>query len=265
MTGNTPDFSTDEEMVMACLEIADRAGDEILRGREQDGHDKHTLKHDGSPVTAADHAANDIIVPALCALRPDIPVISEEEREKPEGFSTFWLTDPLDATREYIKGGDEFTVNIALVRNGVPVFGVITAPAKGQLAYIGGVNIEPRKRDESGNWHIIRALSVIEGQVKIAGSKNHHTDASRHWIKANHPDAEVIGLGSSLKFCAIAEGRAHFYPRFGRTMEWDTAAGQAILSAAGGSVVTVADGKPLEYGKPSYKNPDFIAGCGFTG
>lgn len=224
-----------------CLEIADRASEEILRVYAQDEFQK-SRKADRSPVTEADLAANRVIVDALRELTPDIVIVSEEEAEKCEGHEVFWLVDPLDGTTEFIKRNGEFTVNIALVVNQVPVLGVITAPALG-TAYVGGRNLTARKRDQNGQWLDIRVATDLSGGVKIAGSKSHGTDASNKWIAEHYPDAKVVGIGSSLKFCLIAEAAAHFYPRFGRTMEWDTAAGQAILTAAGGSVVTLDGGR----------------------
>ncbi len=240
----------------ACLKIADQAGLEILRVYRQEDFGQKP-KDDKSPVTDADFAANRVIVAALQLLTPDIAIVSEEEKDKPQGHRVFWLVDPLDGTREFIKRNDEFTVNIALVCDGKPILGVITAPAL-SLAYVGGVGVVAQRRDANGDWIQIE-VSYIKGQtIKIAGSKNYHSDASKHWIAQNHPNAEVLGVGSSLKFCMIAEGTAQFYPRFGRTMEWDTAAGQAILAAAGGRVTTL-DNNILLYGKPNFENPDFLA------
>lgn len=241
----------------SCLEIADRAGIEIMNVYAQDEFEK-CLKSDKSPVTEADIKANRIIVDALRELTPDIVIVSEEEAEKCEGHDVFWLVDPLDGTREFIKRNGEFTVNIALIVDKVPVLGIITAPALG-TAFVGGVGISPRKRDAHNKWNSIR-VACEDGLIKIAGSKSHASDLSKKWIDAHYPQAEVIGVGSSLKFCLIAEGQAHFYPRFGPTMEWDTAAGHAILNAAGGSVV-LTDGAPFSYGKSGFLNPHFIARC----
>ncbi|MDD3020367.1 MAG: 3'(2'),5'-bisphosphate nucleotidase CysQ [Alphaproteobacteria bacterium] len=246
-----------EHFIDVCLDISDHAGRKIMEvyAREDFGTQRKT---DHSPVTDADLAANRIIVDALKDLTPEIAIVSEEESFKPEGHSAFWLVDPLDGTREFIKRNGEFTVNIALVVDQTPILGVIVAPALG-VAYTGGIGLAARKRDDSGQWFEISVKEPMSDRdIKIAGSKNHMTDASRHWIKANCPDSEVIGIGSSVKFCLIAEGAAHFYPRFGQTMEWDTAAGHAILNAAGGSVIRM-DGHPFIYGKDGFGNADFLA------
>ncbi|MDY0028501.1 MAG: 3'(2'),5'-bisphosphate nucleotidase CysQ [Pseudobdellovibrionaceae bacterium] len=238
-----------------CLEIADCAGREIMSVYAKNEFEK-CLKADKSPVTEADIKANRIIVDALAELTPNIVIISEEEAEKQEGHDIFWLVDPLDGTREFIKRNGEFTVNIALVVDRIPVLGIITAPAL-DLAFVGGMGMPPRKRDAQGVWstiHVDHAPKI----VKIAGSKSHGSDLSKNWIEVHYPQAEVVGVGSSLKFCMIAEGQAHFYPRFGPTMEWDTAAGHAILNAAGGAVV-LTDGAPFFYGKSGFLNPHFIA------
>lgn len=241
-----------------CLQIADDAGAAIMEVYAREDFGK-VLKDDRSPVTDADFAANSVIVPALQSLTPDILVISEEGAERSEGLETFWLVDPLDGTREFIKRNGEFTVNIALVHQGVPVLGVITAPALG-LAYIGGHGVPPRKRVDEGAWNAISIdKDANAGPMRVVGSKAYQTDRAAQWMAEQYPDARFEGIGSSLKFCFVAEGRAHFYPRFGRTMEWDTAAGQAILQAAGGGVLSLIEGGVLRYGKTGYENSDFLA------
>lgn len=245
------------EWAERCLEIADDAGAAIMEVYARDDFGK-VLKDDRSPVTDADFAANAVIVPALQSLTPDLLVISEEGSERAEGLETFWLVDPLDGTREFIKRNGEFTVNIALVHQGVPILGIITAPALG-LAYVGGTDVLPRKRSGNGAWDLISIdKDAGAGPMRIVGSKAFGTDQAGRWISERFPDARFEGVGSSLKFCFVAEGRAHFYPRFGRTMEWDTAAGQAILQAAGGGVHSLGGGV-LRYGKKGYENSDFLA------
>lgn len=240
-----------------CLAIAEAAGRAIMDVYGRDDFGK-VLKDDRSPVTDADFAANAIIVPALQSLTPDLRVISEESADRTEGLSSFWLVDPLDGTREFIKRNGEFTVNIALVDQGGPVLGVITAPAK-QLAYAGGVGVPSRERVGSGAWRLIQVDPEGGAQPKrVIGSKAYETDRAARWLATQFPGAEFEGLGSSLKFCRVASGAAHYYPRYGRTMEWDTAAGHAILRAAGGDVYTL-DGEILRYGKKGYENSDFLA------
>lgn len=226
------------------------------------------LKGDSSPVTEADEAAERLILDALARALPDIPVVAEEEvaagRIPDIGGGRFILVDPLDGTREFIGGHDDFTVNIALIENGVPVLGVVHAPALGTL-YLGGAGkAEKVEIDDAG--HIIGrkpiAVRPKHASPSALVSRSHNCDATEAFIRK----AEIIerkAVGSSLKFCLLAEGVADIYPRFGPTMEWDTAAGDAVLRAAGG-MVTTEDGAPLTYGKrlPGlrvFENPPFIA------
>lgn len=215
-------------------------------------------KGDGSPVTNADEAAHRLIVGRLRSLTPDIPVVSEESAEPAGagGAHWFWLVDPLDGTREFINGNDEYTVNVALVEAGAPVLGVVLAPARGVL--YGGASGE-------GAWCQYRdaprtpiaARSIPETGPVAAVSRSHSNAGTDAWL-AKAGVTETVRAGSSLKFCLIAEGAADVYPRLGRTMEWDTAAAHAVLSAAGGFVSTLA-GSRLTYGKPGLENPHFIA------
>lgn len=243
-------------LIDECLKITDKADAEINRI-----YAKHTFacerKEDCSPLTEADLASHHIIVDALHSLTPDIPVVSEEGADQINPDGLFWLVDPLDGTREFIKRNGEFTVNIALIENNLPILGVISAPAL-DISYTGAINMQPRKREKNKNWSNITSEKIGSGPTKIVGSKSHGSDESTQWVATHYPNAEFCGIGSSLKFCLIAEGKAHAYPRFGRTMEWDTAAGHAILNAAGG-IVTRIDGTPLTYGKPIFENPHFIA------
>ena len=229
------------------------------------------IKGDASPVTKADKAAEAVILKHLAQLAPDIPVVAEEsaaEGKIPAVDGDFFLVDPLDGTKEFIKKNGEFTVNIALVRNNVPVMGVIFTPAKGWL-YAGDVETgcwqgdvaDPRQSHDIANWREIKVRKA--GQiVDVVGSRSHHTPEAEDYLK-DFTVGEQKSIGSSLKFCLLAAGEADLYPRFGRTMEWDTAAGDAILSAAGGTVITT-DGSRLQYGKvvqedAPFANPFFIA------
>jgi 3'(2'), 5'-bisphosphate nucleotidase len=222
-------------------------------------------KGDASPVTAADEAAEALIVPALRALLPGVAVVAEEAVSRGEAVAVgerFWLVDPLDGTREFIARNGEFTVNIALVERGEPVLGVVFAPALGTL-YAGVVG----EGAEQGAWCDGRAVRMgpppAQGQ-RVCTSRWHGDDAALAAWLAQRPVAERCMVGSSLKFGWLAEGRADVYPRFGRTMEWDTAAGHAVLRAAGGEVCTL-DGRALRYGKPGFENPAFVAGKTGTG
>jgi 3'(2'), 5'-bisphosphate nucleotidase len=228
---------------------------------------KATSKTDTSPVTEADIRAEAIILKGLAQHWPDIPVIAEESvaagRVPPIG-AQFFLVDPLDGTKEFISKNGEFTVNIALVQNGTAVKGIVYAPALRTL-YWGEVDVGAGVASVSSHehppvsWQQIQTRKLpIEGATVLA-SRSHRDAATDAFLKTVKV-AELIGAGSSLKFCIIAEGIADLYPRFGRTMEWDTAAGHAVLAAAGGRV-TCADGTPFLYGKSGrgFDNPAFIA------
>lgn len=225
-------------------------------------------KDDASPVTEADRAGEAIILAGLKQLNPDIPVLAEEQASE-EGApadmgETFFLVDPLDGTREFINKTGEFTVNIALSSKGRPVCGVVYAPALNKL-YFGaaGVGAWCAQVDENGVMgepQSIRARSVPEKALVAVASRSHRSSETDAYLETLDV-ADFAAAGSSLKFCLIAEGRADIYPRFGRTMEWDTGAGQAVLEAAGGSVFVYPEGDRLEYGKAArgYDNPYFIA------
>ena len=225
-------------------------------------------KDDASPVTEADAHAEEIILDGLAAIAPDIPVVSEEAASNghmPDIGERFFLVDPLDGTREFIKRNGEFTVNIALVEKGVPVAGVVYAPAISRL-YRGAagegaeeIQVDPASPETASPP---RPISVRpkppDGLVAIA-SRSHRDSKTEEYL-SHYRVREIVAAGSSLKFCVIARGDADIYPRHGRTMEWDTAAGQAVLTAAGG-IVTCLDGTPLTYGKrdDGLANPYFVA------
>ena len=220
-----------------------------------------TDKADGSPVTAADHASEAIIIPALTALTPDAPVVAEEAfaaGQVPD-FSTgrYWLVDPLDGTKEFLKANGEFTVNIGLVENHVPVLGVLLAPVSGEIFWGAGDTAYGQAR-EGGPVKRLKAREVpADGAVVLASRSHSNSDALANFLKGMKISEIRIG-GSAIKFCRVAEGVADLYPRLGPTMEWDTAAGQAILAAAGGSTRTL-DGQPFRYGKPGFLNGNFLA------
>jgi len=215
-------------------------------------------KADKSPVTAADEAAEALILERLEKLAPDIPIVAEESAAK--GLSParvgrrFWLVDPLDGTKEFISRNGEFTVNIALIEDGLPVLGVVGAPAKG-LLYATDGSRALRRRD--GGTEEINVRHPPDEGLYAAVSRSHMTAETEIFLSEFRIAGQVSG-GSSLKFCLVAEGSADIYPRFGRTMEWDTAAGHAVLRAAGGCVRDV-DGNELLYGKPGFENPSFVA------
>jgi 3'(2'), 5'-bisphosphate nucleotidase len=216
-------------------------------------------KADGSPVTLADEAAEAVILPALRALTPDIPVVSEEEVAQGIGparvGTRFWLVDPLDGTKEFLSGNGEFTVNIALIADGRPVLGVVVAPALGET--YAGTEDEAYLADAAGERKIVCRHPPEEGET-VVGSRSHGDATAMEAFLKDRKVAAFRAAGSSLKLCLIARGEADLYPRLGTTMEWDIAAGHAVLAAAGGGVTTV-DGGPFAYGKTDFRNPHFVA------
>lgn len=253
-------ISEDERLRSAIRVLAIEAGRAILQIYGGDIL-AATIKDDGSPVTAADAAAEVIILKGLRDLTPDIPVIAEEAHSAgccpTSGGDRFWLVDPLDGTREFLNRSGEFTVNIALVEHGRSVLGVVHAPALGRT-FCGRVGGGAMLDDSDQPTRTITARPrPAAGAVVVASRRHGDADRLRAFL-ADMPVAEEKCVGSSLKFCLIAAGEADIYPRFGRTMEWDTAAGHAVLNAAGGSV-EMEDGAPLCYGKPGFENTDFIA------
>jgi 3'(2'), 5'-bisphosphate nucleotidase len=217
-------------------------------------------KYDGSPVTAADRAAEAVIVPVLQALTPDIPVVAEEAvaaGQIPDvSGGRFWLVDPLDGTKEFIQKRGDFTVNIGLVSDGGPVLGVVHTPVDGML-WAGAVGNGAWEEDGSGNRKPIAVRKADPAALTVVASKSHRNPALEAYIDSL-PVKESVSRGSALKFCLVARGEADVYPRTGPTMEWDTAAGHAVLLAAGGSLTTF-DGKPFLYNKPEFRNGFFIA------
>jgi 3'(2'), 5'-bisphosphate nucleotidase len=217
-------------------------------------------KADASPVTLADQLAEAAIVEALRKATPDIPIVAEELAAAGHLLAAapprFWLVDPLDGTKEFIRRNGEFTVNIALIENGKPRLGIVHAPALG-VTYWGDASGARRQR-ESEAPQAIAARAVPPSRAIVVHSRSHADEAQLDRYLAALSQAERRVSGSSIKFCLIAAGEADLYPRFGRTMEWDTAAGQAVLEAAGGNVATL-DGAPLRYGKSGFENPDFVA------
>jgi 3'(2'), 5'-bisphosphate nucleotidase len=245
------------------LELADaaamEAGAAILRVYAGDFTVEQ--KADASPVTLADQLAEAVVLAKLGAATPEIPVIAEERAAK-HGLPgaappLFWLVDPLDGTKEFIKRNGEFTVNIALVERGRTVLGVVHVPAQGVTYAASGAGTATRRRG-NGPAEPIAARAAPVRRPILVHSRSHADEQRIAQYVAALPEPECRAAGSSVKFCLIAAGEADLYPRFGPTMEWDTGAAQAVLEAAGGSVTTL-DGAPLRYGKPGFINPDFIA------
>ena len=224
-------------------------------------------KSDASPVTEADRAGEEIILNGLQALAPEIPVLAEESASDghiPMLGDEFFLVDPLDGTKEFIKKTGEFTVNIALIRNKRPILGVVYAPALARL-YAGSQSAgawvaEVSKESALGDRQPISARPLPQTNLIAVASRSHRSPETDAYL-AKLDIGDFAAAGSSLKFCLIAEGKADIYPRLGRTMEWDTGAGQAVLEAAGGKVVTHPEGEALSYGKKErgFDNPFFVA------
>jgi 3'(2'), 5'-bisphosphate nucleotidase len=252
----------DTALLNLAADLAQRAGAVILAIRAR-GFE--TLrKSDASPVTEADHAAEALILEGLRAAAPHIPVIAEEEMEAGARHAfgrEFWLVDPLDGTREFAALRDEFTVNIGLVRDGKPVLGVVGVPAYGEI-FGGLVGPHPVawKRTAAGQQPIQARLPPAAG-IDVLASRHYAGDKRLDAFLDGRRVASVGNIGSALKIVRVAEGAADLYPRFGRTMEWDTAAPQAVLEAAGGRLCRLAGmaaGDVLGYGKPGWENPPFV-------
>ncbi len=251
------------EMSRVFRRLALEAGAKIMEIYGQDDFQVKT-KSDNSPVTIADEAADAIISAGLRRAFPDILLVTEEQADSHSAQADcFIIVDPLDGTKEFINRRGDFTVNIAYVENGVPVAGVVYAPARGRLFY---TDASGQSVEESGDFALevpgpTQPISVSKpdnAALVIVASKSHRDQSTDDYInKYALKDSKTAG--SSLKFCLVATGEADLYPRIGRTMEWDTAAGHAVLAGAGGDVVRFDDHSPLRYGKPDYANPFFIA------
>ncbi len=253
----------DAAIVDEMRRLALAAGAEIMKVYESAAIESR-LKEDRSPVTEADERADALIAEGLARAFPGELVITEEQASTHgEAADRFFIVDPLDGTREFVQRRGDFTVNIALVENGVPRLGVVYAPAKERLFCTDGtggaveerVAPDPAARGERRPIHVRRPDNAA---LVVVASKSHRDQATDDYI-ARYRVADFRAAGSSLKFCLVASGEADLYPRLGRTMEWDTAAGHAVLAAAGGRVVRFDDHRPLTYGKPGYENPFFIA------
>ena len=222
------------------------------------------LKSDDSPVTIADKKADEVISKGLKKYFPEVPIVTEEQVKTHDlSAPVFFIVDPLDGTKEFIKRKGDFTVNIALVSNGEPIRGIVYAPARQRLFYTdeNGEAVEEMAYFSVSKIGLVKKIKTAFSDntaLKVVASKSHRDEKTDEYI-SKYRCKELISAGSSLKFCLIASGEADLYPRFGPTMEWDTAAGHAILSAAGGTVLQAKDKQPLKYGKPYYRNPFFIA------
>ena len=238
--------------------LAKQAGERILEIYNTEFSVKE--KDDRSPLTAADMASHKAIVAGLQALTPDVPVLSEEAAKIPfeerSGWHTYWLIDPLDGTKEFIKRNGEFTVNIALVHDGVPVLGVVHVPVSG-VTYAACQGAGAVKEVPGQGEQPIRVRKLSDGPVAVVGSRSHRGDSLNSFLE-KLGEYEIVSMGSSLKICLVAEGIADVYPRLGPTSEWDTAAAHCVVEQAGGSL-TDLEMKPLRYNsKDSLLNPFFL-------
>jgi 3'(2'), 5'-bisphosphate nucleotidase len=246
-----------ESLLAALTPLIHEAGALVMRVYATDFQVE--VKDDESPVTVADQRAEKVIFEGLKRIAPDIPVVGEEAASAgniPDVSNRFWLVDPIDGTKEFISRNGEFTINIALIDHGIPVLGLVLAPALERL-FTGAAGLGAWV-DERGHRVAISVRPAPPEGLTVVGSRHHGDDSAVTALLAGRRIAARKTVGSSLKLCLVAEGAADVYPRFGRTMEWDTAAGHAVLRAAGGSVKTMA-GAELVYGKPHFENPDFAA------
>jgi 3'(2'), 5'-bisphosphate nucleotidase len=252
-----------EKLTQVMRRLSLEAGDKIMEIYGRDDFEVKA-KSDDSPVTAADEAADTIISDGLRAAFPDVMLVTEEQADTHNATAnTFLIVDPLDGTKEFINRRGDFTVNIALVENGVPTRGVVYAPARNRMFF---TTAEGRSVEETGVFDkekigAVQQISVSDpdnSALLVVASKSHRDQATDDYIN-QYAVKDMKSAGSSLKFCLVATGEADIYPRVGRTMEWDTAAGHAVLKGAGGDVVRFDDHRPLTYGKADYANPFFIA------
>ena len=252
----------DQRFVKKVVEIAKGAGLIVMQIYNKPF--KFKRKKDSSPVTKADLLSEEFISSALKKLATNIPIIAEDSfstKKLPKKLrKTFWLVDPLDGTKEFISKNGQFTINIALIKNGKPILGVIHAPAK-KSTFFGLVEKKQAYRSSNDNFKKINTRHPENLNPIFALSRSHGKGKKLENFLSKIKKYKKIEIGSSLKFCIVASGQADLYPRFSPTMEWDTAAGQAILEAAGGQVTDIK-GKNLSYGKKGYKNPHFIASGG---
>lgn len=251
----------DEHRLLEDIAEAAREAGEAILAITRRGFDVET-KTDRSPVTEADRAAETIILAALAKAAPGIPVIAEEEVAAgriPAHDDVYFLVDPLDGTKEFIRGGDDYTVNIGLVVGGIPVLGVVHAPARART-HAGAHGSGAWSEQANGRGAV--AVRPLGEQLIAVASKSHFNQATADYLDAVAPGCGHVAIGSSLKFCVVAEGAADIYPRLSPTSEWDTAAGHAILLAAGGRV-DGPDGCALRYGKTAFLNRAFVATSGW--
>ncbi len=254
---NTADYA---RLLPALVTIAEQAADAILAVYHSDDFAVET-KGDDSPLTRADKASHEIICQALAELTADIPILSEEAADIPyserQQWQTYWLIDPLDGTKEFIKRNDEFTVNIALIHQGFPVIGVVLVPVTGVVYYAASGTGAYKRATANAEAEKIQVRPWQSGQLSIAGSRSHGSGALEDFMSCLG-DIKRMSIGSSLKMCLVAEGKADLYPRLGLTSEWDTAAAQCVVEEAGGQLTNLARERLPYNGKDSLLNPYFL-------
>jgi len=254
--------------MLIILEIARQAGNAIIKVYNSNNFDIE-YKKDKSPLTIADKNSNEIILTNLRKFYPEITILSEEEKDIPydkrKNWRYFWLIDPLDGTKDFIKRNGEFTVNIALVHKNKPVFGVVYAPVLDIIYYAiegkGSFKQEKKMNFQKLPIEIDDRFAVNNNKITVVASRSHMSDETNEYInriKEKYSNVEVTSIGSSLKLCMVAEGKADVYPRFGPTMEWDTAASQVIVEQSGGRVINAETNTTLKYNKKNLLNPWFI-------
>ena len=252
-----------ERLTRVMRRLAIEAGERIMQIYGAPDFDVRA-KSDASPVTEADEAADALISAGLTQAFPDVPLVTEEQAAShTQRAARFLIVDPLDGTKEFVQRRGDFTVNIAYVEDGVPLRGVVYAPAQGRMFYTlpDGSTVEeegPFDPETPGATRPLRVGKPDNAALMVVASKSHRDAATDAYI-GRYAVRDMRSAGSSLKFCLVASGEADLYPRLGRTMEWDTAAGHAVLLGAGGQVVRFDDHAPLAYGKTGYENPFFIA------
>jgi 3'(2'), 5'-bisphosphate nucleotidase len=250
------------QIIKEVSQIAKQAGAEILKIYADESSFSVEYKKDDSPLTRADKAANDKICSGLEQLTPDWPIISEENKQVDykirSQYDYYWLVDPLDGTKEFIKRNGEFTVNIALIHDQRPIAGVVFVPVTDELYW--AIKDDGAYQELGGKIKRLQcpSFSKSESGLGIVCSRSHLNDATQAFID-QFENPKLVATGSSLKFTIIAKGEAHIYPRLAPTMEWDTAAAQIVLEEAGGKVIQVENNEPLEYNKENLLNPQFVA------
>jgi len=243
------------------VNLSHDAGKLILNIYQSNNFDEQ-LKSDNSPLTKADLASHNLIVNRLRELTPNIPILSEESKniawQERKSWQEYWLIDPLDGTKEFIKKNGEFTVNIALIKDNAPVLGVVYAPVL-NATWVGEINKAAIKITPKGRAGISSIKHQANEAWNVVGSRSHQSDEFRSYVDKLEGEINILSMGSSIKLCLVAEGAAHIYPRLGLTSEWDTAAAHAVVNSSGGKVVDINTGQELRYNtKESLLNPFFV-------